>query len=1578
MTPTRVLRVVRESVGFRLAELESSGHGDDDCWDDDFLAALPGPFAVERAKVTCFLRPEGREAFVVVDADGQHGHVVVDAEGFPIEAPDGAALPAALAGPMRLMLVTRGAEESLALARVLFTCSPNAFVERYPCAKDALFALAREPERATVLFATLDAVAELAAARELYPSVMIAALVGDPFDLPAVLTATGHGVVDVIPWPWASYMQRRVDEPLAELRRRALEKPKGRGLRAPQISAVETVIRAAGPASVPSPDGSFADACSRLEVVSACLIVEADTCLRFGEPGRAREMLVEAAAYAELTGRWKQLGGESAWSESIDEAAALWAVAALPSRALALLEELPATDASRAVRRAAYAAGIDDPAFVANASSRALATIGAAPGEVSIAAVLGLLASLAHSEVCMAILSSTREELVRIARRLTANLEPANTEKAAASCLGAARSLCLAAALTPSDDEERMVEAWAQAAGLLGDLGEHWKLRRLLDASVVPLHHRFVAERRVMLLCRDVERVSATLVPGLCAYGYRVDLVASKEGVEPHYDGVPAVVAATNEWFESVGTAANHSAVRKALQTRFSVPFIVRMGAESGPDALVARTCRCLLLEALSAGELRRVWNQESSVEISVGPLGVKAALLALRRAVDDGSAIHVENAALNLDTEIARDAHARKYFGASLSGPLSAQARKLQNGSPEKAYHLFRFIVEHTIKDKTGDLVTLAVLQGQLGTFKCQAPGNDYLERAWEGYQALVENNRTDKLRADLASDLFRLRARRAFIAGADPAEIVRLAEQAIVASERALAAGTDNAILRVTKRRAEAWWLKGKALLALGRGEAATAAAAAAVEQATRAEADYWIGRGHALAVAALRRSHADAAAIRRHAGAAEEAFRACVERRPEDVSAFEELAMLFAEQGQLAEAVEVLDKARAIQANRTGRSLEDRKRSVDWLEFSCAELLFRFGYAYEAAKRFLELLATTQPDNFLAAQRLATVLRDPDMDPGQLSDLVRRIAAQFTRAETTNAQDSVASFVLAEEQRDVDDKGTLEQRAQQYFDRATTEADAELQRLMLEHAIVLTEAQVRSDPTMRDPIPWTRLGRALLRRGQAEDALRIFQRLQLAHPEDEYVPFFIGQCLIATGSFAESIPFFQQAWLRTQRIETAYRLAFAYRSIRQPTKAAAWLAHGLEKHPADALANYAIGYVLLELGDRAGAINHLRTALRSAAAITEVTSVSWNPASSVGRRAARALVSDEARPLGGIDDMLALLREEEPPVASLLVDQLAATACFEEEIAAPLLVSLVNQPLSVARRIAQYAMSRAIFATMGLVPSTDRSLWVRQFAEAVARFDDDLRMQLIAEFLAGAKGSYRRALRRAMRALLDADDVTRRGLQLRLAAITARSTWAPAALSAWAPVLDYVTTAANDPVYYRETLRLIRNIGAARPDELDAYVEQQIGVLLQKALRELGTDLEPLSREDGDRGQMLAATGSIASRLRGSATLWRVEDLRFGARTAATDNRLIWIDEEACALAVALLQGPGGRAAMITRDDGTLVLGLERAVARPDPRVQASAKRLISSLHGYLEPVGQRWDIILPAHALIDVGL
>lgn len=564
---------------------------------------------------------------------------------------------------------------------------------------------------------------------------------------------------------------------------------------------------------------------------------------------------------------------------------------------------------------------------------------------------------------------------------------------------------------------------------------------------------------------------------------------------------------------------------------------------------------------------------------------------------------------------------------------------------------------------------------------------------------------------------------------------------------------------------------------------------------------------------------------------------ALKACqdaIDENPHDFTVYNKLIDLYFAKGDALNAISVLDKFRDKQVS-LKEDGERLRRSSEWIEYKAAELLADYGFPENAAYRLVSLITKTQPWNTDAAVLLSSLLNE-ELDIDIARTFAKNIFDNLDPMNLTPAQFIVISSVKSwfPEWKRIEEilqkySGTYAQEAfaKHYFELARNEiTGSESQRDFLTKALNYNEKLEILYKDYSDEIVWTRRARIELLQGNVSNALDLLEKLHEKFTEDTYIPFHLGECHQKQGDYPKALAYYQKAYSLMPLIDSADRIAFCQFKLGNLEGSLDIFRHIVKENPMDATAINAMGMVFFELGDKLKAANQWVDALR-------VRTTSFLEEGSSRRhlhevkRTANALVSL----LNGDDQVkekiLSALYDENPYLATLLVDQLAANSLFERNVADRVL-NIINlqRPMRLKRRVAQYCMGRSIFLSLGLISDEEPNEWIKRVISVFSKISNDL----VAEFLAGAKGSYERAFRKF---------ATVRQLQSVSGLEQILSDFEPPH-SQWMEFFTHISTSVANPDYYKKAEKLVSSLV---DNGVEDYVTYQIMKLSKKIVRDIG---------------------------------------------------------------------------------------------------------------------------------------
>lgn len=561
---------------------------------------------------------------------------------------------------------------------------------------------------------------------------------------------------------------------------------------------------------------------------------------------------------------------------------------------------------------------------------------------------------------------------------------------------------------------------------------------------------------------------------------------------------------------------------------------------------------------------------------------------------------------------------------------------------------------------------------------------------------------------------------------------------------------------------------------------------------------------------------------------------ACQGAIDENPHDFIGYSKLVDLHLTKGNILDAVRILDRFRAIQ--RPFEEKEGRlKRSSESIEYEAAALLTDYGFPENSGNRLLSLLTKTQPDNIKAAILLSDLLNEV-LD----IDIARKFATQFIESLDPMTLTSAQSIVIFSvkswfpEWRNIEEilqkySGTYAQEAfaQHYFELARSEmSGSESQQDFLTKASNYNKKLEILYKDYSDKIVWTRRSRIELLQGNVSKAIDLLETLYGKFQEDEYIPFHLGECYQKQGDYQKALEYYQKAYNLMPLIDSADRIAFCQFKLGNLKGSLDIFRRIVEENPMDATAINAMGMVFFELGDKLQAADQWVEALRvrTTSLLEEgITGRSLHQA----KRTANAMVSL----LNGNDQLkekiLSTLHNENPYLATLLVDQLTAISFFKRNVADRVL-NIINlqRPMRLKRRVAQYCMGRAIFLSLGLVSDEEPKEWIKRVISLLSKISNDL----VAEFLAGAKGSYEKALRKF---------ATVRQLQSFSGLEQILSDFEPPQ-SKWNEFFTHISSSVANPDYYKRAEELVSSLVN---NGVEDYATYQIKELSKKIVRDIG---------------------------------------------------------------------------------------------------------------------------------------
>lgn len=566
-----------------------------------------------------------------------------------------------------------------------------------------------------------------------------------------------------------------------------------------------------------------------------------------------------------------------------------------------------------------------------------------------------------------------------------------------------------------------------------------------------------------------------------------------------------------------------------------------------------------------------------------------------------------------------------------------------------------------------------------------------------------------------------------------------------------------------------------------------------------------------------------------------------RDAIEENPRDFAGYYRLVELHLSKGDALNAVSVLDKFREVQAS-IEENEERQRRSREWIEYKTAELLADYDFPENSANRLVSLITHTQPNNTNAAVLLSSLLNEV-LDIDIARTFTKNIFDNLDPIDLTPAQFIVISSVKSwfPEWKSIEEilqkySGTyvLEAFAKHYFELARNEiTGSESQQDFLRKALNYNKKLEILDKDYSDKIVWTRRARIGLLQGNVSDALDLLEKLHEKFTEDTYIPFHLGECYQKQGDYQKALGYYQKAYSLIPLIDSADRIAFCQFKLGNLEGSLNIFRHIVEENPMDATAINAMGMVFFELGDKLQAADKWVDAMR-------VRTTSFLEEGSSRRhlyevkRTANALVSL----LNGDDQVkekiLSALYGENPYLVTLLVDQLAANSLFERNVADRVLgIINLQRPMRLKRRVAQYCMGRSIFLSLGLISDEKPKEWIKRVISVLSNSSNDL----VAEFLAGAKSSYERALRKF---------ATARQLQSVSGLEEILSDFTPTQYK-WKEFFAHISTSVADPDYYKRAEKLVSSLV---DNGVEDYVTYQIMELSKKIVRDI--DLHQQLRE------------------------------------------------------------------------------------------------------------------------------
>lgn len=530
--------------------------------------------------------------------------------------------------------------------------------------------------------------------------------------------------------------------------------------------------------------------------------------------------------------------------------------------------------------------------------------------------------------------------------------------------------------------------------------------------------------------------------------------------------------------------------------------------------------------------------------------------------------------------------------------------------------------------------------------------------------------------------------------------------------------------------------------------------------------------------------------------------------------DAPAYIGLYNLLLMQDKVEEAVKVLDGFRDTILNTT---YSQRQRYADWLEFFGARSLHEAGFEELCVNRLIKILTETQPENSDAAELLVKVLSENPLEEFRKTILDKICGMQhLTSAQAHVVYSLSGSPSKQERQTEVSHQNEHEYLAQSYLEMARSEIPNSddwknyIQKCK-EHNKILQD----NDSGKKDIIIWDRLGRIYLMTGEIEEAKKLFEELRNIHSRDPYIPFRLAQCSIKENKYDEALKLLQKAYNMSPRIETLNDIGFCLIMLNKYNEAESFFKKILEAHPSDPLALYSLGIIGFEKGDYQEAADKWIESLNSKVQVSDELE---------GRKLYETIRTMDAlvsclKYEPGLWSKIFVNLKRNSQLFEILINRLATLSIFDSAIADEILehYKQLEHNNRLKRRIAQYCMGRIIFLVHGLKPNETFDEWIRKVSTTIT--EPDIR----AEFLAGAKGSYMRALRQIV-----AYDTIPDSIKNALQEIFDFSE--DQILDKFLEIYKHVFGTINDASYYRTTENLFKEADFT-DDEFIEYSQLQI---------------------------------------------------------------------------------------------------------------------------------------------------
>ena len=578
----------------------------------------------------------------------------------------------------------------------------------------------------------------------------------------------------------------------------------------------------------------------------------------------------------------------------------------------------------------------------------------------------------------------------------------------------------------------------------------------------------------------------------------------------------------------------------------------------------------------------------------------------------------------------------------------------------------------------------------------------------------------------------------------------------------------------------------------------------------------------------------------------------------------------------------------------------SLEDRSR----FEFGYGVLLEALNPT-AAARHWLQVLTSTQPQNIAIAERLAELLAGSPLIaliilerlPSPSPDAPLGLLWVWFRVEPDRVSPDLAEHMI---KSDLGPAGA-ERLAQYFTDRASREpAESENRRRFVDLAKKLNNQLEIADPAFEQRHIWTRRIRISLLEGDVGEAATYLPALERQWPNDPYVSFYRAEVEQRRGNLAVATSLLEKLLIAHPRVEYLDRLYRIALWKGEMSRARAALERIVEEHSGDAPILVALGHLGIAEGNIDKAFNCYTEAVQCCAdTFTEDGELDPHEDRALSR-AIRSLIAPERFGVRHRSEISSLLCNEPPLILARFADELLMGQHFE-----PAWVEVLRPPLIVhfraraARAVAQYLMGRAIAIQLGLVSDQSLQGWTT-FAFELFADDDDL----LAEFVAGAKGTYARLFRVLAREWAGAESPPRDPPLARV--LNSPTKQVPAS---WRQLIEYVAGTAGEPAYYRESRRLFRLAGVRSVDEFNALVEEQIRQSTYKEVANIRKQLDVALK--GERRDARLAAVEIFSGGIPARRLWKPDRI-FNLGPEAQNGHLlpIWVDGEALQLSAATL--------------------------------------------------------------------